>query len=324
MVKYHRKNVGRLKKMTNKKIVRKIEETYKIKVKNISLLRESSDNVVYLIVSDKNKKFVLRISKRDMKDDVLFEIVWLDYLSQHSVPVVKIVKTENRGFSSILGKFVLIMFKFAEGKPIEIKPDSKPDLENVKNAACELAKLHNVSLRANIDLPRKRNILTEVNRALKIKNKFIFYSEGGAVFVDELSFYKKWVKKNENTKYLLHNDYRVSNIFFKNKAVSVIMDFDWSCKGPAIKDVAHSLAEWSFPDGAEEHWEDVFNTFLNSYNKEAKNKVDINNTLFNWICFSCLSDTATYLVDLTEKGIFKRISSSYMYRKYLYFKKFTK
>ena len=304
--------------MTKAKIVEKIEETYKIRTKNVSLLRESSDNKVYLVESDRGK-FVLRVSKRDIRDNVLFETTWLDYLRRHNVPVVEVVKTEGKKLFSVLEKSVLTMFKFAKGKHIEIKPDSKPDLECVRSAAHELAKIHNVSLKANINLSRKRNILTEIDRALKIKNKFISRSEGGAVFVKELVFYKEWVRKNKNTECLLHNDYRFGNLFFENKTVSVIMDFDWSCKGPAVKDVAHSLAEWSFPDGAMKHWKDVFGTFLYSYNKEAKNEIDLNNTLFHWICFSCLSDIATYFTDLAAEGVFKRIPSSYMYKKYLYF-----
>jgi len=122
----------------------------------------------------------------------------------------------------------------------------------------------------------------------------------------------------------VHNDYRPGNVFFGGDKVSAILDFDWSCKGPAIKDVAHALCEWSFPDAAKRHWQDVFDTFLKGYNQMAKNKIKLDNNLYRWICFSCLSDTATYFTDFANENTFKKIASSYMYQKFLYFGRFIK
>lgn len=306
-----------------KAIIETIKKGYNIKISSIELIRESSDNKVYLIKGE-HKNYIARVSKRDIRQDVFFEITWLDYLSRKNIPVVEIIKTTNNEFFSVYHKSVIVLFKFAEGQPVEITPNKKPDLRKVRSAARELAKIHNVSYNASIKIPRKRNILTEINRALKIKDKFIKLSEGGNKFIEELVFYKKWVKKNGNNKFLVHNDYRPGNIFFNENKMSAILDFDWSCKGPAIKDVAHSLCEWSFPDGAKEHWQDVFDTFLKSYNKQTKRKIKINKDLFRWICFSCLSDVATYLTNLANENIFKKIKSSYMYQKFLYFERFIK
>lgn len=304
-------------------IIKKIRDKYNISVTNFKLIRESPDNQVYLI-KDNHKKYIARISKRDLKKDILFEITWLDYLSKQNIPVAQIIKTVNNKTFFNFRKSVIVIFKFIEGKSLEISYDKKPDLEKVKNAAFELAKIHNVSYVADIKMARKRNIFTEINRALKIKDKFIKFSEGGDKFINELESYKNWAKINKNNKYLIHNDYRPGNILYKSDKVSAILDFDWSCKGPAIKDLAHSLCEWSFPDGAKKHWEDIFNVFFESYNQVAKNKIKLNNDLYYWICFSCLSDVANYFTDLAEKNIFKKITSSYMYQKFLYFERFVK
>jgi len=304
--------------------VKKIEKTYNIIVKKVSFIRESSDNVVYLIKSTNNQKYIVRVSKRDIRSDVLFETTWLDYLLKQGVSVVEVIKTTNDKPFLLFNESVSVVFKFDEGQHVKIGPHKKPNLKKVENAAHELAKIHNVSLNGNINLSRKRNILTEVSRALDIESIFIKRSEGGDKFVKELFFYKNWAEKHKNNKYLLHDDYRTGNVFFHGDTVSAMLDFDWSCKGPAIKDVAHSLTEWSFPDGDEKHWQDVFNTFMESYNKTANNKISLNNELYHWICFSCLSDVATYFTDLAEEKVFKRISSSYMYKKYLYFTGFLK
>lgn len=309
--------------MIVKNISQKIEEAYNLKAKSIYLMREGPDNKVYGVTTV-NEKYALRISKRDVNKDILFEISWLNYLSKRDIPVVEIIKTKNNELFFLLNNSVAVLFKFAKGHSMEVKPNKKPNLRKIKEAARELAKIHNFSYKQSMNIPRKRNIFTEINRALEVEDKFIKFSEGGKKFVAQLKFYKKWAEENADNDYLIHNDFRPGNVFYQGNKVSAILDFDWSCKGPATKDVAHALAEWSFPDGAKMHWQDVFDTFLKSYNQGAKNKIKLDNYLYHWICFSCLSDTATYFADLANKNIYKKITSSFMYQKFLYFKKLIK
>jgi len=286
----------------------------------LSLLREGPDNNVYVVTNPKGKKrMVIRVNKRGIENDVRFEILWLVELDTHGVPVPKVIKTKYGDNFFIDQNQVYVAFKYIQGKHLDLTHKTEPSLKKIKNAAFALAQLHNASLKIDLVLPSKRTILTEINRGLEIRDKLIQSSEGGKKFVGELLFYQQWAKKNSNKKYLVHNDYRVGNVFFEGEQVKSILDFDWACKGPAIKDVAHSLVEWSFPDGTTEPNQKVFDTFLAGYNQEAKNKIKLNSTLRNWICFSCLSDTATYFSDLAQENIFKKISSSYMYKKFEYF-----
>jgi len=323
MVGHYKKDVGEINKMVVKNIIKKIEETYNLNITSSYLVRESSDNKVYAVIA-KDKRYVLRISKRDVHNNISFEATWLDYLSKQGIPTVRIIKTKNNKLFSLLNNSAIVLFDFAEGYSLEVKPNKKPNIKKAEKAAHELARIHNASCKQDMNIPRKRNIMTEINRALEIKDKFLKFSEGGEKFIKELEFYKRWAEKNSNNDYLIHNDFRPGNVFYKETKVSAILDFDWSCKGPAIKDVAHALAEWSFPDGAKKHWQDVFDAFLKGYNQITKNKIKLDNNLYRWICFSCLSDAATYFADLANENIYKKISSSYMYQKFLYFEKFIK
>ena len=292
----------------------------------LQLLRESPDNYVFLVKNSRGgKTLVVRVNKRNVGGDVLFEITWLKELKSRNIPVPEIISTQ-KGQDFLIDKRgqVYVAFEYLEGRHLEIKPDFKPRLDLVRKAAMILAELHNASLGVNLDMSRGRTILTEINRALQIKNELIEYSEGGDKFVEELTFYRRWAEENGNNNYLIHNDFRAGNVFYEGNRVSAILDFDWSCRGPAIKDVAHALAEWSFPDGAKKHWRDVFDAFLKSYNRKAKNKIRLDNRLYRWICFSCLSDTATYLADLAREDVYKKITDSYMYQKFLYFERFIK
>jgi Ser/Thr protein kinase RdoA (MazF antagonist) len=292
----------------------------------IELLREGPDNDVFLIKDEKdNKMAVFRIGKRDLGDDVIFELQWLSYFHKKGLPVPEIIKTkEGKDFFIDDEGKVGVVFKYVKGFPIKIEKDKKPNLDLVGKAAIFLAKIHNLSFGIKFNLSRKRNIFTEVNRALAIAEKLIKYQEGGKEFIEKINFYKNFAQKNFNNYYLIHNDYRAGNVFFDNGQVSAILDFDWSCIGPSVKDLSLALVEWSYPDGEEKHFENVFDTFLDSYNQEAKNKIKKDNNLYSWICFSCLSDAATYFSDLASQNIYKKTSSCYMYKKFLYFERFLK
>jgi len=293
---------------------------------NIELLREGPDNDVFLVRDDKDNKIaVFRMGKRYLGEDVIFELQWLSFLYNKGFPVPEIIKT-NQGKDFFIDKTgkVGVVFKYAKGSPIEIKKDKKPNLDLVSQAAKSLAKIHNLSFGIKLKFLRKRNTFTEVNRALTIADKLLKYQEGGKEFIEKLKIYKNFAQKNTNNNYLIHNDFRPGNVFFRNGQVSAVLDFDWSCIGPQVKDLALALVEWSYPDGADKHFDNVFNTFLDSYNQEAKNKIKKDSNLYSWICFSCLSDAATYFSDLASQNIYKKTLSCYMYKKFLYFEKLYK
>jgi hypothetical protein len=78
--------------------------------------------------------------------------------------------------------------------------------------------------------------------------------------------------------------------------------------------------EWSFPDGRIEPDFIIFDAFLDGHNSATKEKVVKGAELYSWIRFAALSDTATFFCDrLTSPNLKKRITSSYMYKKYLFF-----
>ncbi|MBI2103502.1 phosphotransferase [Candidatus Woesebacteria bacterium] len=305
----------------NKNIIPKLEKSYDIAVKDLSFLRESPDNSVFVLLAEDGHKYVVRISKRNVLDDILFELSFMDFLALNKVPVPKILKTKVGNLFGSIDRFAIVIFEYIDGYHIEISPDKKPDLKLVAQAAQTLAKIHNISASFKTTINRKRSIFTEIERALEKEKILTEKSEGGGRFIKEIEIYSDWAKKNYKDEVIIQNDYRTGNIFFQSKRLKAIVDFDWICKGPAIKDLAHSLAEWSHPDGAKEYWKDVFDVFLENYNKLAKSEFRLDNNLYKWICFSCLSDAANYFVDLADERVYKKIAGSYMYQKYLFFRR---
>lgn len=305
----------------NNKLISQVKGDYGIDVKECIFLREGADNDVFVLFSRHKKKYVARIGKRVL-EDILFELNLVILLLSKGIKTSRVIKTLNGDLFTTFNGSKVVILEFIEGYHVEVGSDKKPDLGSVSQAAKMLAQIHNAFVDKNVLEKRKRNIFTEIDRALGIKNILIEKNEGGRIFIKEIQAYKKWINNHPRKEIIIHNDYRPGNIFFRGKDLAGVIDFDWACRGPAIKDVALALVEWSFPDGASGHWDDVFLTFIDGYNSVVKEKIVPKDDLYKWICFSCLSDTATYLVDMVSDGVYKRVEGSYMYKKYLYFRKF--
>jgi len=309
--------------MNEQTLLKSCNEIYGLDAVQASVLRDGPDNIVWTLESENGKKYVARISKRELGGNIAFEAEWLKVLLTDGVPVVPIIETKDKKPFAILpiGK-ALTIFEFVNGKHLSFGVDQPPPLLAVKSAAEVLAKLHNVSRRHNALLLRKRTVFTELERVIAKQKEVEKKVPGSKKFVAEVEKILSWGKNQKFIPVLIHNDYRIGNLLFdENNKVVAILDFDWSCQGPAIKDIAHALVEWSFPDSAQQHQQEVFDTFLDSYNRHTEEIIKHDDNLKNWILFSCLSDTTTYIIDRLERGEIKPIAGSFMYQKFQYFEK---
>lgn len=300
--------------------VQKILNQYDIsEVSPIEMVRESGDNHVYLI-GEKNKK-ILRVSKRLPIEDVRFEYETLQYLSSNDFPVPNWIKTRDGNFYASTDEFeVAVMFDFLEGYHIHIDKDNLPTKEQAYAAGHTLASIAEIGRTFKPSFPRRRNVFIELERVLQNEETFKKDFEGGEVFVEQVKEAIEFGREDESPVGLIHNDYRSGNVFFKNDdEISGVIDFDWSCIGPTIKDLALGVLEWSFPDGKAEPDFTIFDAFLNGYNSVVKEKITKGPKLYSWIKFAALSDTATFFCDrLTSPDLKRKVARSYMYKKYLY------
>jgi Ser/Thr protein kinase RdoA (MazF antagonist) len=307
--------------MNTEQLIRFIEITYGLKTK-ASVLHDGPDNTVWMLDCADDKRYIARVSKREMKDGIAFEAEWLRYLRTKNVPVATIINTlTGRAYSiTPTGKAVTV-FDFVPGHHISISQNTPIPIKAVTSAARALAKIHDVSRGHKIDLPRSRTIFTEMERALSMAGDIEEKVPGGKQFIREVKEYQSWAKRYMFTPVLVHNDYRVGNILFDDtEEVAAVIDFDWCCIGPAIKDVAHALIEWSLPDKSPKHFKEVFDGFLKAYNDAVSDPITDGDDLYRWISFAALSDACTYIVDRLDNGEIKAVDSCYMYRKFEYFR----
>jgi Ser/Thr protein kinase RdoA (MazF antagonist) len=310
--------------MNNIESIQKVLEQYSISEKSpINLIRESGDNFVFSI--GENEKTILRLSKRLPIEDVAFEYDLIQHLISKKIPVSEIIKNNENKPYSLIEDSVVVLFKFIEGNHIEVDKDNLPSKEQAHNAGKYLGLISNAGLDFETNSPRQRDIFKEFERVLKLEDYFVNNFEGGKEFVEQVKNAINFGKSQNEKRGLIHNDYRPSNLFFSKDEVVGVIDFDWACIGPVIKDLALAVVEWSFPDGATEANFEIFDAFLAGYNSVVINKVDRDQRLFDWIKFTTLSDSSTYFCDLAEDPeSTKRIIRSFMYRKYLFFDNLTK
>jgi homoserine kinase type II len=287
----------------------------------IRLIRESADNKVFMVGDSKN---IFRVSKRLPVEDVLFEERCLGHLKKLGVSVPLIVQTTLGGNHVTIGGKPAVLFEYVPGFHLAVDKENLPKPEQAFSAGRELGLIASAGKSFKSIDSRKRDILTELNRAISLEGFFEKKFPEGAEFIghvkEAIAF---WEGSQDEELGLIHNDYRPGNVLFLENKVSAVIDFDWAFIGPIIKDVALAVLEWSFPDGRVEPDDTIFDEFLKGYNSTSCEKVQRDERLFTWICFCALSDSATYFCDLVESGdiVKKNKLSSYMYTKFLYFLK---
>lgn len=287
----------------------------------VSLLRESSDNVIYLVeVSDKK---IIRIGKKLNEGDVRFEREVVAHLRLRGVPVPVWQQAIDGAYWQILpdGR-VAVVFNFIEGMHVRADKEHLPSHSQAANAGRMLADIHAAGREFRTSISRGRTIFSELERVKNYEELLAKDFAGGQEFVNQVGEMLAFARQDQTVSGLIHNDFRPHNVFFDDRGdISGVLDFDWCTIGPIDKDVAHAVLEWSFPDGCAEPDQGIFDAFLNAYNTRSEVRCEKTTRLYKWIMYAALSDVATYFCDrIHDPNIQKRIGSSYMYKKYLHFK----
>jgi Ser/Thr protein kinase RdoA (MazF antagonist) len=301
--------------------LKEIAEQYGFKSEVFKVIRESSDNRVYLI--DENDKYVLRIGKKLSIEDVCFEHEVAEYLRKGGVPVPRWKKNRKGEYwTETSSGEVAVAFEHIEGFHVVSDREHKPSEGQVRVAGKMLGTLSAVGLGYKSKAGRGRTIFSELERVFAHESDIIQSFKGGEAFVAEVREALSFAKNADGPKGIIHNDFRPHNVFFESDSkICGVIDFDWATTGLIQKDLAHSVLEWSFPDGIPQPHEVLFDAFLDGYNSTSPFPGKRGKELYEWICFSALSDVATYFCDrISDPALKKDIGRSYMYKKYLYFK----
>ncbi len=302
-----------------------LESKYCKSFNSIEVIQDGWDNCVYKLNTNQGS-FSARVSKRDKNtSEIEFELRLCNFLEKEGFPVPSVQITDSGEYYSLFDNNPIVLQRWVDSDSIQIGKGIKPKLDVCFNAGVKLAELHNITSTYSPENMPNRKIEGELLRILEIQSNFLKFYDGAIFFMDDvksvLSRYQGYKENLDNKKQIIHNDYRAQNILVSGDNVVAVLDFDWSCEGYAIKDLAHALVEWSLPDGADQHWDDVWHNFLDGY--KSVHSID-ENDIKAWVLFSTLADSSTYFMDKLESEYSPDISGvkmrSYMYKKFKYFK----
>ncbi|MDP2741550.1 MAG: phosphotransferase [bacterium] len=308
------------------KYLQQIESEYKLSgPPDLNLIHDGLDNKVFIVTDKNGSKFVLRESKRDNKNSS-FEIEVLEALAKADFSSPRILKTRDVKYSIVFNNTEITLFEYIKGSQIEKLELNHLDDDVIERGAKKLGELHSLTNGMIINATPNRTIFTEYDRLLKIDNNLLKQFKSVDVFIRQVEdFYEKAsliINKKKELFGVIHNDYRIQNLIFADKNCFVI-DFDWSCCGPLLKDLGLAVAEWSMYGQKIGPSKEVIKKFIKAYNETAPQSAKYDSDLIFWICFACLSDVCTFFADVIEgkypENNITDVQQCYMYKKFEYF-----
>jgi len=290
-------------------------------------IHNGPDNDVFVVIDSNNTKYALRQSKR-LGKNIAFEIELLTVLARSGFSSPQPIPTKSNKYLVNAGTTQLVLFTYIQGTQI-----MKLELEHfqsdfIERGARKLGELHHLTNGLQLDAVPTRTLFTEYDRFLKLDADKLKQFKDYETFLDQAkNFYKEAKSRIESEKEfygIIHNDYGIQNLIYTDSNCFII-DFDWACYGPLLKDLGFAIAEWSMYTRNTDLSQKAIERFIKAYNETAPQAVLYDKDLTFWVCFACLSAACTFLTDIAEgRSIYTdktitNVDQCYMYRKFKYF-----
>lgn len=295
-----------------------------------NLVHKGIDNNLYIINDAEGKKYVLRESKRKYYNkNIGFEVELLLLLTRLSIKAPNLIISRNNSYYVVASDRYFVLFGYIAGHQFESVSGELLLKNIIRLGGKKLGELHNATKNLDINIDSKRTIFTEFERFFSIPIEKLAQFDGYAEFLKYVNkFYNdsKNLMQNEKIKSgIIHNDYRIQNLIFsKDNTDASIIDFDWSCCGPFLKDIGLAIVEWSIFDFKRGPSREAIQQFIDGYNSIGLIQIKYNRELLFWICFSCLSDACTFFSDIVIESrhddlSIDKVEQCQMYKKFKYF-----
>ncbi len=210
----------------NKENIESIFDKHKIKIKEIINATNSFNSNVYIIISNDNKKYILKFCNNENK--MLNESKYMEYLKKY-IPVSEVI-----GIGKHNEKYYIIQ-SFLEGINKYDEEANKLSDEQVKNIGILLAKLHSCNL-----LEEDNNSwITYLNDCLDKTVETLEKTLGKENNNKITKFLHNYINNNINNNYknsILHMDFRIGNLIFNDNDEIKLIDLESMKNGEYVFD----------------------------------------------------------------------------------------
>jgi len=250
----------------------KIAENYNLgKIRKMNLINGGLMNYNYDVKTDVGD-FIVRILghkfNEDKKKHVALEFKLLKYLKDNNFPykVPEPLKNKDGKIISMIGGRRFWVYAKIEGEKLR-----KKDLD-IKDFAKALATFHKFSRKVKATGFKKKYshnwLLGEYKKMRKAKIR----DRTDRLMIKNLDFYEECVNRF-NRKYrdnfmVIHSDYHMSNLLFKDKKVFAFLDFDNVSYSPRVKEISYAIKHSCIEHGKLNRKK--MHDFLNEYEKYIK------------------------------------------------------
>lgn len=272
-------------------------------------LASGRDNIVF---KDEKQTVVIKISLTKSILDVEQEAALMRYLKARTFPVSNILKLGTCEYQGALYPYVVTSFIPHD----HLSTDLLPSKALLADAAKALAELHAVTATYESSYLQERRLDSDIQRLLEHLDEGKSRASNTSQLIRDLEWAVQFFEAQGNSvDCIIHNDYRMANVLFKNGKLAGVIDFEWAITSPSrLKDVGQAALEWSFIDGKSMDNE-RYHAFINAYAGQSSVKVD-REVVKEWSKFAALADAAYYFLSFPERTL--EMFDSYMYEKYKY------
>lgn len=250
--------------------IKSIFSKVNIKTKDIKRATNSFNSNVYIVLSDNNKKYILKFYKNENK--MVCESEYMIYLKNYLL-VADIITT-----GIFNGKYYTIQ-TFLEGENLFDEKANELNKIQINNIGVLLAKLHSVR---TIDSDNWVNYLNECVDKTVDDLENVFGKKNNNIIYNYIKKYINDKVKNNYKSSVLHMDFRIGNLIFKKCNNVGLIDLESMKTGDYVFDFVKLNRILS---------EDNFNILLNDY----KNIKEIDNNFYEKLDFYSLFDSYTSL-----------------------------
>lgn len=206
--------------MISREILIKACELLKVPFSEVKLLGGYFDHVFEV----KNKPFILKIIQDDgnILSLIEAELDWIEYLSDHHVPVCKALQIiDNRHIVPLADNFYLVVYEKAKGQHVNVNNPEIWNSDLFENWGRTMGKMHALA----------KNYTTKTTKRPNWYEHPLYYLELDFVDVEIQERWKAYVKQlrelptTSNAYGIIHHDLHQHNFFIDDKKNLILMDF---------------------------------------------------------------------------------------------------